>query len=519
MSGMAGMTMGNILRRVAARHPVREAIVFEGQRYTYGQFNSRVNQLARGFLDLGVKRGDKVAIFSRNCNEYFEAYYACAKIGSVLVTLNYRLSPGEIEYMINQSDSKILLIENVFQDFFLPLLSRINVNKEAILVIDEKPSLPGGVNYEDFIARYNSEEPDDQGVEPDDPVLLLYTSGTTGLPKGALLTQTNYIWDALSYYYHIDILWGDKLLMGMPCIHNSGLHILTNINMLRGLPMVVMRTWDPQEACRLIQEERCTYAFILVPMLKMLLQYPDIHKYDLSSFRLLLTAAASYTKELIYETMYKLGIDTVIFGYGLTEAAPVVTIVENTGETILKENCLGWPIWTVDVRVVDEEGKDVPAGGVGELIVRGPNVFAGYYKLEEETAKTLRDGWLYTGDLVRKDEDGCLFFVDRKKDMIKSGGENVYAIEVEMALLKSNPEIAEVAVVGVPDPKWGERVVAYTVLKPGTYLTEEEVRERTRPNLASYKLPKDILFANELPRSSSGKIQKYILRERSVENK
>jgi acyl-CoA synthetase (AMP-forming)/AMP-acid ligase II len=515
VAGMTGMTMGKVLRRVAARHAMREAIIFEGRRYTYGQFNDRVNQLARGFLDLGITKGDKIAIYSRNCNEYFEAYFACAKIGAVLVTLNFRLSAGEIEYMINQSDSRVLLVESLFQDFFLPLLPQINVQKETILVIDGEPLIKGGVAYEDFILHYSSEEVDDQEVGPDDPVLLLYTSGTTGLPKGAMLTQANYIWDSLSYYYHIDILWRDRLLMGMPCIHNSGLHIFTNINMVRGLPMVLMRTWDPGEACRLIQEERCTYACVLVPMLKSLLQYPDIGKYDLSSFRLLLTAAASYTKEFVSEAMYKLGVDTVLVGYGLTEASPVVSIVETTGETLGKENCLGWPIWTVDIRIVDEEDRDVAPGGIGELLVRGPNVFAGYYKMEDATAEVLRGGWLHTGDLVRRDGDGCLFFVERRKDMIKSGGENVYALEVEMALVKSNPELADVAVIGVPDAKWGERVVAYVVLKPGVCLSEEQVLVRSRPNLAGYKLPKNIYFVEEMPRSSSGKVKKFILRERT----
>ncbi len=511
-----GMTLGSILRRVARRYANREAIIFEGQRSTFAQFNSRVNRLAHALLGVGIGRSDKVAILSSNCNEYLELYFACAKIGAILVALNYRLAQPEIKVMMDQSDTRMLFVEGSLQHFIAPLLDQLNITKSPIIVIDGEPSVPGGTDYERFTGDCTDQEPQGQQVVGQDPVLLLYTSGTTGLPKGALLTHANVVWDSLSYLRNLPPQAGDKLLQGMPFIHCSGLHILTMMNLFRGLPTVIMRTWNPQEACRLIQAERCTYAFCLGPMLQSLLLMPDIDRYDLSSLHLVLTAGAKYTRELIHETMYKLGVDHVLCGYGLTECTPTVTITENTAETIAKENCLGWPVWYLDVRIVDADGSDVPVGSVGELIVHGPNVFAGYYKMEQATSEALRDGWLYTGDLVRMDDDGCIFFVDRRKDMIKSAGENVYATEVEVALLKANPELLDVAVLGVPHAKWGEMVIACVVARSATDLSEEQVRERTRALIAGYKVPKSVIFLEALPRSSSGKIQKHILRQGAI---
>jgi acyl-CoA synthetase (AMP-forming)/AMP-acid ligase II len=212
--------------------------------------------------------------------------------------------------------------------------------------------------------------------------------------------------------------------------------------------------------------------------------------------------------------MDKLSVDKVLFYFGLTEACPMVSMTATTAETINKENCLGWPLYYLDCKIVDVNGIEVKTGEVGELTVRGPNVFKGYYKMPEETKKALRDGWLYTGDLCRVDEDGCIFFVDRLKDMIKSGGENVYAIEVEMAIMKANPEILEVAVIGVPDDRWGEAVRAVVVLrKDAKKVSEEEIMKRTREYIAGFKIPKSIVFADEFPRSTSGKIQKIQLRK------
>jgi fatty-acyl-CoA synthase len=507
---MQGMTMGNIIRRVAQRYPNREALIFKDTRLTYADFNQQINQLAHALMRLGLPKGSVVAIFSQNRHEYLEAYFACAKVGLVLNTLNWRLSPREITFMINQSDSRVLLIEDQYQDFFHGFLDELHC--AHVVILNGVPRLPNAVALAQFTAAMPADEPT-VPVSPDDAVLLLYTSGTTGTPKGALLTQSNVVWDAMAYLYHTEIRTGDKLLQPMPFIHVSGIHILTMAFLFKGLPVVIQPVFDPAETCRLIEKERCTVACILVPALQALMRYEHLTQHDFSSLRLVLTAAASYTRELCYEAIARLGLEKLLIGYGLTEATPAVAMTEHTGETLWKENCLGWPIWTDDVRVVTPEGADVPVGEVGELLVHGPNVFKGYLGLTEATDRALRDGWLWTGDLVRMDSDGCLFFVDRSKDMIKSGGENIYAVEVEMALMQANPEIQEAIVIATPDDKWGEAVTALLVLKPGHSVAPEVITERTRMQLASYKLPKKIHFITEVPRSISGKVQKHLLRK------
>ncbi len=514
---MVGPNMASVLRRVAARYPRREALIFNDERYTYGQFNERVNQLAHGFLDWGLSKGDVVAIFSQNCNEYLEAYFACAKTGCILNILNWRLAADEILYMMQQSRSQALLVAQEYQDFFRPLLPRLDeALKTRILVIDGGSYLPGAVDYEEFIRARPSCEPV-VAVDGEDPVLLLYTSGTTGLPKGALLTQSNWVWDALAHLYHFEYRSGDKLLVTMPFVHVSGIHMGTNTFILKGLPIVIQKAFEPQGFCELVQRERCTAATTVITPVRTLLDHPEVDRYDLSSLRLLLTAAGPYDREFGARALYKLGVSKFLFGYGLTEASPCVTLMDSTGEVLFKENALGWPVWTVDVRVVNPEtGEDVPEETVGELLVRGPNVFKGYLGMPDATDQALRGGWLWTGDLVRRDGDGCFFFVDRTKDMIKSGGENVYSAEVEGALLRHNPSLAEAVVVAIPDPRWGEAVTAVCVVRPGKETTEEEVRGNLRGHLAGFKIPKSVQFvaAEDLPRTVSGKVQKRLLRQR-----
>jgi fatty-acyl-CoA synthase len=294
--------------------------------------------------------------------------------------------------------------------------------------------------------------------------------------------------------------------------HVSGLHIQTTSFLIRGLPLVVMRQWDSAEACRLIQQHRVTVATILVTPLQQLLDLPGLRDWDLTSLRLVVTAAAKYTRDLPIRTMSELSLDHFLFAYGLTEAAPLVTITEFSGEALARENTLGFPIWYNDVRVVDEQDQDVAEGEIGELVVCGPNVFKGYYKRPEVNAQVLRGGWLHTGDLAYY-QDNYLFFIDRKKDMIKSGGENVYSLEVEMGLLAANPGLAEVSVIGVPDDRWGEAVNAVVVMRDGQDLTGEQVVANARQHIGGYKLPKAVWFADELPKNVSGKVLKTRLRE------
>ena len=503
------LTMGGIVRRSAAQYPNRRAIIYEDRIYTYKQYNQRVNRAASMLAGLGVGFGDHVAILGRNSVEYLELCHACAKIGAVFGTINWRLAPKEISFIVTDGDSKVLVVEAMFADALRGVLDELG--GITLVVFDGPATLPGALSYDELTATASDAEPAAE-VGSDDDALIMYTSGTTGLPKGAVLTHGNIIWDAISYLTYMPPMPYDCLLVGMAMNHVSGLHMQTTAFFIRGLPMVVMRQWEPEQAARLIQEHRVTAATILVTPLLQILALPTLGDYDLSSLRVVLSAAAKYTPELPIATMHKLSCDRFLFGYGLTEAAPLVTITEFSGEALARENTLGFPIWYNDVRIVDPDDNDVPEGEIGELIVRGPNVFKGYYKRPEVNAEVLRGGWLHTGDLAHY-KDNHLFFVDRKKDMIKSGGENVYSLEVEMGLMAANPQLAEVSVIGVPDEKWGEAVNAVIVLKPGQELSAEQMIANARQHLGGYKLPKRVYYADELPKNVSGKVLKTQLRK------
>lgn len=503
------LTMGHVVRRAAAQYPHRRAVIYEDRVYTYAEYNARVNRAAHALAGLGVEFGDHVAILGRNSVEYLELCHASAKIGAVFGTINWRLAPREISFIVTDGDSKVLVIEAGFQDTVARVLDELA--GVTLVVFDGEVTLSGALRYEDLVAAASDAEPAAE-VGGDDEALIMYTSGTTGLPKGAVLTHGNVCWDAVSYLTYAPPMPYDCLLVGMPMNHVSGLHIQTTSFLIRGLPLVVMRQWDPAEACRLIQHHRVTVATILVTPLQQLLDYPELGGYDLSSLRLVLSAAAKYTRDLPIRTMHELGLDRFLFAYGLTEAAPLVTVTEFSGEALARENTLGFPVWYNDVRIVDEQDQDVPDGEVGELLVRGPNVFKGYYKRADTNAEVLRGGWLHTGDLAYYG-DNHLFFVDRKKDMIKSGGENVYSLEVEMGLLAANSELAEVSVIGVPDERWGEAVTAVAVRRPDSAVTAEQVIANARESLAGYKLPKHVYFVDELPKNVSGKVLKRQLRD------
>jgi len=506
------LTMGHVIRRAAQQYPQRTAIIYEGRTYTYREYNQRVNRAAHAMYGLGVAFGDHVAILGQNSVEYLELCHGAAKIGAVFGTVNWRLAPKEISFIVTDGDSKVLVIEAGFQDTVAEVLD--DLTGVTLVVFDGPVTLPGALAYDELVAAASDSEPDGE-VGSEDEALIMYTSGTTGLPKGAVLTHGNICWDAVCYLTYAPPMPYDCLLVGMPMNHVSGLHIQTTSFLIRGLPLVIMRHWDPAEACRLIQRHRVTVATILVTPLQQLIDFPQLHDYDLTSLRLVLTAAAKYTHDFPVAVMHKLSVDHLLFGYGLTEAAPIVSLTEFSGEMLARENTLGFPVWYNDVRIVDETDADLPPGQTGELLVRGPNVFKGYYKRPDTNAEVLRGGWLHTGDLAYY-EDNFLFFVDRKKDMIKSGGENVYSAEVEMALLNANPQLAEAAVIGVPSPQWGEAVTAFVVVKSGEQVTGEQIVTSARKHIAGYKLPKKIYFVDELPKSVSGKVLKTRLRDRAA---
>lgn len=505
-----GLTMAAVVRRAASTHPQRTAIIYEGQRWTYSAYDKRVNRAANLMHELGVGFGKHVAILGRNSIEYLEICHGAGRIGAVFGTVNWRLAPKEISFIVTDGDAKVLFVEAGFQD----LVGAIHDELVGITIVvyDGAVTMPGAIAYDDLCAAASEIDPG-VDVNSDDKALIMYTSGTTGLPKGAVLTHGNICWDAVAYLSYAAPQHGDCTLLSMPTNHVSGLHMIVNAYFVRALPIVIMRQWEPGEACRLIAEHRVTQACILVAPMQQLLDYPGLADADLSSLRSVLTAAAKYNREFPAAIMNKLSLQHLWFAYGLTEAAPMVSVTEYVGEMADRENTLGRPAWYLDVRIVDDYDTALPVGEIGEIAIKGPNVFRGYYKRDGVNAEVLRGGWLHTGDLAYRDEDGYLFFVDRKKDMIKSGGENVYSLEVEMALLAANPELAEVAVLGIPDEKWGEAVTAFVTFHDGQTVDNGDIITRTRHHLAGYKLPKSIHVRDELPKNVSGKVLKRVLRD------
>ncbi len=504
------LTIGSVVCRSAASYPNRTALIFGEERCTFREYNQRVNRAAHTLLGLGLKKGEHVAILGKNSIQYLELCHGAGKAGVVFGTVNWRLAPSEIAFIVQDADNLVLFVEAGFQDLVAEFRSEIP--DVHLVVYGGSRTLDGASQYEDLHDQARDDEPDIE-VNGGDEAIIMYTSGTTGLPKGAVLTHSNICWDSLAALTYVPPAQHDCFLLSMPMNHVSGLHTQTTTFLSRGLPIVIMSQWEPEAACQLIEKHRITLAYILVAPLLQLFESPLRHKYDLTSLRRLMTAAAKYTPELAVKAMTELGVDSMYFMYGLTEAAPIVSTTEFTGQMIEKPNTLGIPVWYNDVRIADDRDRPLPAGEVGEIIVRGPNVFKGYYKRPDANAEVLRNGWLHTGDLGYMDEDGFLFFVDRKKDMIKSGGENVYSIEVELALLKTSPGIAEAAVVGVPDTKWGEAVTAFVVAREGASVDEADVIRNARAELAGYKVPKRVVQVQELPKNVSGKVLKRRLRD------
>lgn len=507
---MDALTMGSVIRRVAAQYPHRTAFVFGEERCTYSEYNLRVNRLANALVSNGIEKGEHIAIIGKNSIRYLEVCHAAAKTGTVFGPINWRLAAPEIAFIISDGDNKVLFIEEEFQE----LIKEIKAELPGVIFIvyGGEPTIEGAVKYEDYISNASGSEPTIE-VNGSDPAVVMYTSGTTGLPKGAVLTHSNVCWDSISGLTYVPPRSTDCFLLSMPMSHVSGLHTQTTTYLSRGLPIVIMKQWEPEDACRLIEKHRITTAYILVTPLQQLMSSEAYKKYDLTSLTRVLTAAAKYTPEFTSSVMAALGLEEIFFLYGLSEAAPVVSTTEISAQMISKPNTLGFPVWYVDVAIFNDHDEPLPSGEIGEIVVRGPNVFSGYYKRPDANKDVLKGGWLHTGDLGYLDEENFLFFIDRKKDMIKTGGENVYSLEVELALSKAVPNISEVAVVGIPSDKWGEAVTAFIVMKPGTKASDAEIRQAARPFLSGYKLPKGIIFLETLPKNVSGKVLKRKLRD------
>lgn len=484
----------------------RTAIIFEGEEITYRELHRRCVRLAHALRERGVRHGDRVAYLGQNHPALAETFFAVTMLGAIVVPLNVRLSASEHSYTLGDSRAVVLIYDSELDGTVAALDDGLAI--EHHIVVGEHP-VQGVEHFEDVLAS-GSEDPLDEQIILDDVAMIQYTSGTTGRPKGVMMTHGNITWNSINMVIDIDVRTDEVSLLAAPLFHTAGMNNCFLTTVLKGGTTVMMRSWGPALAIDLIERYRVTM-FLGVPTLfQVLSQSSGWASADLSSLRTLPCGSAPLPRALI-ETYAERGL-TFLQGYGMTESSPNATFLRSD-KALDKIGSVGTPCFFSDLRIVDVLGHDVPSGDKGEVLISGPNVMAGYWELPEVTADTVdAEGWLRSGDIAIKDEDGFVYIVDRLKDMIISGGENIYPAEVEDALFR-HPSVADCAVVGVPDERWGEVGHAYVVAVDDATIDSDELKAYLREKLAAYKVPKTYEVLDSLPRTASGKILKKNLRK------
>ena len=492
--------LANWFRERALRTPERRALHFEGREWTYGEMQRAIEDCAGRLSAIGINPGDRVAFLGHNQPMFLFAMFASSRLGAIFVPLNFRLTGPELAFMIEDCAASVLIVDAAHRAVIEPQLPRLTSLKATLAAEDE--------------ARWIQGPPPATAQVPareDDVALIMYTSGTTGRPKGAMLTHGNFWWNNASSMHTIDMLADDATIVPAPIFHIGGLNVTMLAALQKGAFIVLHRTFDPGHVLSDIAAHKVTTMFGVPAMFLFMAQHPNFVETNLSSVRVLIVGGAPCPIPVL-KTYLARGV-MMQQGYGLTETSPMVSFLAPE-YALTKVGSSGRTPMFVEVRIVDSDGRELTAARAqGEILVRGPNVTKGYWGLPDATAKAIdADGWFHTGDAGFFDEEGFLTISDRIKDMIITGGENVYPAEIESQLMR-HPAIAEAGVIGEPDSQWGERVVAVVALKPGQSLTLEELRAFTEASLAHYKLPKRLEIVSALPRNATGKILKYQLRQ------
>lgn len=516
------MVLTEVLRKAVRLYPEKRAVVCSNKAWTYSEFGGRINRLSQALLSMGVEKGDRVAILHRNCHRFLECYYGVMQIGAVLVPVNYRLTAADWLDIIRDSGSKLLIIDTAFSDQAQSVADSVT-EQCGIIWAGERDAGRGrlelGTSYEGLLETAGVEEPPSVDLDGEDMAQIYYTSGTTGRGKGVVLNHRNVYVHALGTIAEFNLTDADVWIHAAPLFHLADGWATWSVTWVGGVHVLVPE-FREQAVLEAIEREGVTITNMVPTMLNALVNYPEVDRYDYSSLRLLLSGGAPIAEKTVQRVMETFGCDYAQT-YGMTETSPYLTV------SILKDHLRGLDreeqmrfrastgreFISVELRVVNDAGDDVKPDGqeVGEIIVRGDSVTMGYWNLPDVTEEAFQDGWLHTGDMAVMDQEGYVNIVDRKKDMIITGGENVYSIEVENVLY-SHPAVLEAAVIGVPDEKWGESVKAIVVLKDGQHADEQEIIQFCKGRLARFKAPRSVHFVSALPKTGSGKISKNVLR-------
>ena len=540
MAELLEMTIGEMMELQARLHPDQDGLVSPliGVRYSYKELNEMCDRVARGFMAMGIKKGDHIAMWSSNYPEWVITQFASAKMGAVLVTVNTNYKRFELEYLMRQSDSTTLITMHGTKDsdylqYIYELCPELKTSEPGKLECEALPRLknviyldeghPDGMfNWSDILEmaeQVSQEELEAVKATLDihDVINMQYTSGTTGFPKGVMLTHYNLVNNGKAIGDCMNFTHEDRLLIHVPLFHCFGCVLGVMASITHGTTMILNDHFNPIHALKVIEAERCTAVHGVPTMFISILENPEFSKYDLSSLRTGIMAGSPCPIEFMKRAVNDMGMKEIVITYGQTESSPAITMTTTTDPLEIRVATVGKVIPNVEAKIIDPEtGEDAPFDVQGEIVARGYNIMKGYYNMPEATRQAVdEDGWLHTGDIGTMDENGYFKITGRLKDMIIRGGENIYPREIE-EYFYTHPAVKDVQVIGVPDTKYGEEVIACIILKPGETRTEQEMIDFVRNGLSKFKAPRYVRFVDSFPMTASGKIQKFKMREWAI---
>jgi fatty-acyl-CoA synthase len=497
--------LSSLIARNAAFTPDKPALHFEGETLSYAALSTRIAQAASALRSkFGVRPGDRVAILSLNRPDYLVLLYACARLGAILVPMNWRLAVAEQMFILTDASPKVLVLEHAFAPVLPALAERLSETR--IVGLDFMPER--GVTFDALLAHDDESVPDKADLSC--PLLIVYTSGTTGRPKGAVLRQEALLWNGVMSQHMHGLTSDDHVLTVLPLFHVGGLNIQTTPALHHGATVTLHARFTPDAALAAIARDRPTLTVLVPATIQAVTEHPAWADTDLSSLKAISTGSTIVPPALIDRITARNV--PVLQVYGSTETCPIAIYTRREGD-LSRQGSTGLPGLCCEAAIVDQAGDAVVEGVPGEIVVRGPNVLTEYWRNPEATRKALRDGWYRTGDIARRDADGYFWVLERKNNLIISGGENIYPAELERVLIE-HPDVVDCGVIGRPDPRWDEVPVAFVIKRPGASLDVEGLKQHLRAQLARFKLPRDIIFVDDLPRTALGKVQHHVLRER-----